>query len=99
MQDYVSRFKSLYLLIDKVLQAKIMDWFVQRLKHVVQQEVELRNPQTFEEAIRIAERIDAIDFKNQEAWPTMQSLILLCNIIAQQPLTIEIDILQESLTP
>lgn len=73
--------------------------FVQGLRTTVQQEVVLLDRQIFKEAIRIIKRVDAIDFKNYGAQCVVQSLMLLSNTIAQQPILMEIDGLQGSLTP
>lgn len=79
VQDHVSQFKFLYLQISNVSKTKMMDWFLQGLKLEVQREGKLKNPQTFEEEIRIAKKVDAIDFKNCWAQPITQSSMPLSN--------------------
>lgn len=50
--------------IDNVLKEKMMDSFTWDLKHVIQQEIELKNLQTWEEAVKIVKKINAIYFRN-----------------------------------
>lgn len=61
---------------------EMMDQFLQGLKLEIQQEVELTDPQIFEETIRIAERVNAIDFRNHGTRTLVQSSMLLANIMA-----------------
>lgn len=65
VQDYASRFRTLCLQIDGITESEMLDRFVRGLKPHVQREVELRDPTTLDEAVRIAERVDAIDFRSR----------------------------------
>lgn len=77
----------------------MMDQFVQGLKPKVQQEVELKDPQTFDEAVRIAERVDAINFKNRGVKPRVWNPTPPSAVVTQQSTPMEIDALQGPLTP
>jgi len=99
VQEYVSRFKSICLQIPNVSEGEMMDRFVRGLKPMVQREVELRDPQTFEEAVRIAERVDAINFRNRGVRPAVWNPTPPTTVVAQQPTPMEIDALQGPLTP
>lgn len=60
---YASTFKSLALEIPGMTDDERKDRFIRGLKKNTQKEVELREPATFEEAVRIAERYDAISYR------------------------------------
>ena len=70
VQDYTSRFRTLCLQIDGITESEMLDRFVRGLKPHVQREVELRDPTTLDEAVRIAERVDAIDFRSRSPQTT-----------------------------
>jgi hypothetical protein len=65
VQDYTSKFRTLCLQIDEITESEMLDRFVRGLKPHVQREVELRDPTTLDDAVRIAERVDAIDFRSR----------------------------------
>jgi hypothetical protein len=99
VQEYVSRFKSICLQISNVSEEEMMDRFVRGLKPMVQREVELRDPQTFDEAVRIAERVDAINFRNRGVRPPVWNPTPPSTVVTQQSTPMEIDALQGPLTP
>ncbi len=73
VQDYVSQFRTLCFQIPGISEGEKMDRFIRGLKPQVQREVEIRDPQTFDEAVRMAERIDAVEFRMRQRYiPTTQ---------------------------
>jgi hypothetical protein len=58
VRDYTAMFRQLCTIITNMSDAERLDRYVRGLKARTRQEVELREPNTFEEASRIAERID-----------------------------------------
>lgn len=65
--EYEHRFRSLILEINDISNAEALDRFVYGLSPRVRQEVELRDAKNLEEAIHIAQRFDAITWKNDES--------------------------------
>ena len=66
---YSSQFLQLLLLLDTLPEAEKIDRFARGLKLPVAREVHLRNPSTLDEAIRIAERYDAITWQMRSKQP------------------------------
>ena len=91
MQEYVQIHMSP---IPNVSEGEMMDRFVRGLKPMVQREVDLRDPQTFEEAVRVAERVDAINFRNRGVRPAVWNPTPPSTVVAQQSTPMEIDGLQ-----
>ena len=58
--EYVRRCRELALQITDMAPADLLHRFIRGLKPEVQKEVELRSPATWEEAVRLAERADAV---------------------------------------
>ena len=63
VQSYTYAFQSTILEIEDISELEKLDQFVRGLKERVRQEVEIRNPETIEEAMQIAERFDSITFQ------------------------------------
>jgi len=63
VQEYATSFRSLTLEIPGISEDEKIDRFIRGLKDQIRMEVELREPSTVNEAIRIADRYDAISFK------------------------------------
>ena len=75
VQDYVSQFRILCLQIPDISEGEKMDRFVRGLKPQIQREVEMKEPQTFEEVIRMVERADAVEFRIRQRYapPTQRT--------------------------
>lgn len=58
MREYTARFRQLCTLIPKMGEDEQLDRFVRGLRPRIRQEVKVRGPETFAEAIKIAERLD-----------------------------------------
>ena len=66
VQDYATTFRSLVLEISGISEDEKVDRFIRGLKDQIRMEVELREPSTLNDAIRIADRYDTITFKYQK---------------------------------
>ncbi len=62
VQEYIFAFRAIILEIEDIAESEKLDRFVRGLKERTRQEVELRDPQTLDEAARIAERFDTITY-------------------------------------
>ena len=60
MADFVSRFHTICLKIQALLEAEKLDRFVRALIQDIRLQVELRGPQNFHEAAMFAERADTV---------------------------------------
>ena len=58
VRDYTSRFRQLTNIITNMSETEKLDRYVRGLKPRTRQEVDMKEPQTFIEAVKIAERID-----------------------------------------
>ncbi|GAO47243.1 hypothetical protein G7K_1453-t1 [Saitoella complicata NRRL Y-17804] len=63
--EYVTRLNNLRIQIPEIRDIEFLDKFIHGLKPKVRLELELRNPQTLDEAIMIADRYDSITFSNR----------------------------------
>jgi hypothetical protein len=68
VQDYVYAFRATILEIEDISESETLDRFIRGLKDKTRQEVELRDPETMDEAARIAERYDTIAFKTSNTF-------------------------------
>lgn len=62
--EYVSKIQALAMQIDNLTSTQILDKFIRGLKPKTRLEVELRDPQTANEAFRLADRFDRIVYGN-----------------------------------
>jgi len=62
VQAYAQRFRDITLQIPGITEAEQLDRFVRGLKPRLQKEIAIRDPTTVEEAIRMSERIDVVEF-------------------------------------
>jgi hypothetical protein len=69
VRRYIQEFTDLCLGIPDLHASEQFHRFVQGLKANIRREVELQDPMTFEEATRIAERVDAISFAHRSEPP------------------------------
>lgn len=63
VRTYATAFKAIALEIPGITDDEKRDRFIRGLKTNTQKEVELRDPATFEEAVGIAERYDAVSYR------------------------------------
>ncbi len=63
VQNYAYQFRLAILDIDNISEEEKIDRFLRGLKPAIQRELELRPPATLQEAISIAERVDAVDYR------------------------------------
>lgn len=63
VHEYVRRVRDLALQIKNLSSADLLHKFIRGLKPAVQNEVELKDPQTWEEAVKMAERADAVFYR------------------------------------
>ena len=63
VRNYATTFKALALEIPGITDDEKKDRFIRGLKTNTQKEVELRDPSSFEEAVIIAERYDAVSYR------------------------------------
>jgi len=63
VNTFASEFRRLTLLLPKLPEQELIDKFVRKLKIPIAKEVYLRDPQTIDEAMRIAERVDMISWR------------------------------------
>jgi len=69
VQEYSANFRSLVLEIPGITEDEKIDRFSRGLKDNVRLEVELREPATLNEAIKVADRYDTITFQHNKARP------------------------------
>ena len=69
VQEYVNKFRSLILEIPGITEDEKIDRFIRGLKEKIRMEVELREPTTLNETIRISDRYDTITFKYHKQQP------------------------------
>ncbi len=72
VQDYVTHFRTLCLQIRGISADEKLDRFIRGLKPAVQREVQIRDPTTFDIAIQVAERIDAVEYRMRQQLPSVQ---------------------------
>ena len=65
VQDYVSRFRAIMIQVEDLTEAEARDRFMRGLKLEPRREVELRNPASLDEMMRLADRFDAVTFQYQ----------------------------------
>ena len=70
VSDYYARLTQLAMQLGEVEQERLVDKFVRGLKPKTRTEVELRDPQTLEEASRIADRFDTIVYHRPSFAPS-----------------------------
>jgi hypothetical protein len=66
VQDYVSRFRAIMIQVEDLTEAEARDRFMRGLKLEPRREVELRNPATLDDMMRLADRYDAVTFPYQQ---------------------------------
>jgi hypothetical protein len=59
VRDYTSRFRQLCTIITNISEAEKLDRYVRGLRQRIKSEVELRDPETFAEATKLAEKVDS----------------------------------------
>ena len=60
--EFVNELRNLQLHIPNITDDELLDRFMRGLKYAIQKELVIRSPGSFEEAVTIAERLDAITF-------------------------------------
>jgi Retrotransposon gag protein/Zinc knuckle len=70
VSDYYARLTQLAMQLGEVEQERLVDKFVRGLKPKTRTEVELRDPQTLEEASRVADRFDTIVYHRPSFVPS-----------------------------
>jgi hypothetical protein len=63
VEQYAHRLRQLAVQIPGLTSEELLDRFIRGLKLTVRKEVETRAPQTFDEAVHLAQRVDAIEFQ------------------------------------
>ena len=63
VQDYTARFRTLVLQVPDMSEAELMDRFIRGLKPAAQRELELHPPATFDDAVILTERVDAVEWR------------------------------------
>ena len=66
VQSYAIKFRDITIQIPDITDKEKMDRFVRGLKPRLQHELAIHEPPTLDDAIRLAERIDAVDFSWQQ---------------------------------
>jgi hypothetical protein len=66
VSEYTSRMQLLFMQLPDLSPQERRFRFIQGLKPVVRKEVQLREPATLEDAIRLAERVDALTFRFED---------------------------------
>jgi hypothetical protein len=66
VQNYAIKFRDITLQIPDITDQEKLDRFVRGLKPRLQRELAIREPATLDDAIRMAERIDVLDFSWQQ---------------------------------
>lgn len=64
VQAYVFEFRNVVAEVPNMSEEEKVDKFIRGLKEKTRQEVDIRDPKSLEEAIRIADRYDTISFQN-----------------------------------
>jgi hypothetical protein len=85
VQAYVHAYRSLILDIPDMAENEKLDRFVRGLKERVRKEVELRDPTSLDEAIKIADRVDAITYN----WRYPESEKLRTEAMGPTPMEID----------
>ncbi len=75
VQDYVTQFRTLCFQIRGISAEEKLDRFVRGLKPTVQREVQIRDPETFDMAVQVAERIDAVEYRMRQQLPSVQRIL------------------------
>ena len=63
VSNFAAEFRRLILLLPELPESEKIDKFIRKLKPSIAKEVYLRDPQTLDEALRIAERCDMISWR------------------------------------
>jgi len=66
VQEYTALFRSITLEIPDINESEKMDKFIRGLKQNIRNEVETRDPATLADAIKMADRLDAITFQSHQ---------------------------------
>ena len=66
--DYVAKFYELGMQVPEMSRGLLLDKFLRGLKHKTRMELELKDPKSLEEAIRLADRYDSIVFTKGANW-------------------------------
>jgi hypothetical protein len=69
VQEYTYRFRQIILEIPSMSEDEKLDRFTRGLKPQTRNEVELREPSSLDELVRIAERFDSISFQTNQREP------------------------------
>jgi hypothetical protein len=86
VQSYASKFREIILQIPGITEQEQLDRFIRGLKPKLQRELAIREPVTLGEAVRMAERIDVVDF----AWQQRMSRSSFNDSNHQQPVPMEL---------
>jgi hypothetical protein len=73
VSDYYARLTQLAMQLGEVEEERLVDKFIRGLKPKTRTEVELRDPQTLEQASRIADRFDTIVYQRPSSIPLQSS--------------------------
>lgn len=65
VQQYAADFKQICTHLPGMPETYILNHFVRHLKREVQKKVELQQPSTLEDAVRLADRIDILEYKDR----------------------------------
>ena len=68
VRKYTPRLREIFITLPKVTEDEKLDRFIRNLQPAIRQEIEMTNPDTFEEAAKQAERIDATWFQSRTAY-------------------------------
>lgn len=66
--EYVAKLREVTVQIPDLSEGEVLDKFIRGLKPAVRKELELRDPATLEEAIRMAERADSVEYRMRSAY-------------------------------
>lgn len=63
VHEYTAQLQTLAVQITDLSEGELMDRFIRGLKPAIRKEVELRDPANIQEAIRLAERTDSVEYR------------------------------------
>ncbi|KAL1914177.1 uncharacterized protein VTP21DRAFT_10257 [Calcarisporiella thermophila] len=94
VQEYAVTFRSLAMQIPGITEEELIDKFIRGLKVQTRKEIEYKNPPTLNEAVREAERYDAVYFRNREHRPEFNVRASTSREAHSGPRPMEIDAIQ-----
>ena len=75
VQEYVARFRNICLEISDLSDSEQLDRFIRGLKRAAQRELELHRPDSFDVAVEVGERADAVEWRLRNRNTTSSSYV------------------------